>query len=61
MSHTWNISLFHYRNHGTDHGRVLIGIQVPPQDHAAFQAFLERRGYVYCDESHNTAYQLFLS
>jgi threonine dehydratase len=53
--------LFHYRNHGTDYGRVLIGIQVPPQDHAAFQEFLDRRGYVYCDESRNTAYQLFLS
>jgi threonine dehydratase len=61
MSHTWNISLFHYRNHGTDYGRVLIGIQVPPQDQAAFQEFLDRRGYVYCDESHNAAYQLFLS
>jgi threonine dehydratase len=61
MSHTWNISLFHYRNHGTDYGRVLIGIQVPPQDKAAFQEFLDRRGYVYCDESHNAAYQLFLS
>ena len=59
MSHTWNISLFHYRNHGTDYGRVLIGIQVPPQDKAAFQDFLDRRGYVYCDESHNAAYQLF--
>jgi threonine dehydratase len=61
MSHTWNISLFHYRNHGTDYGRVLIGIQVPPQDQAAFQEFLDRRGYVYCDESHNAAYRLFLS
>src|SRR5438093_6149177 len=61
MSHTWNISLFHYRNHGTDYGRVLIGIQVPPQDKTAFQEFLDRRGYVYCDESHNAAYQLFLS
>ena len=60
MSHTWNISLFHYRNHGTDYGRVLIGIQVPPQDQAAFQEFLDRRGYVYCDESQNAAYQLFL-
>jgi threonine dehydratase len=61
MSHTWNISLFHYRNHGTDYGRVLIGIQVPPQDQAAFQEFLDRRGYLYCDESHNAAYRLFLS
>lgn len=61
LSHNWNISLFHYRNHGTDYGRVLIGIQVPPQDKAAFQDFLDRLGYVYCDESHNPAYRLFLS
>ena len=61
LSHTWNISLFHYRNHGTDYGRVLIGIQVPPHDITAFQDFLERLGYVYCDESHNPAYRLFLS
>lgn len=61
MSHTWNISLFHYRNHGTDYGRVLIGMQVPPHDHAAFQDFLERLGYLYWDETRNPAYQLFLS
>lgn len=61
LSHTWNISLFHYRNHGTDYGRVLIGIQVPPHDKAAFQAFLERLGYVYWDENDNPAYRLFLS
>ena len=61
LSHTWNISLFHYRNHGTDYGRVLIGIQVPPQDTTAFQDFLHRLGYVYWDENHNQAYRLFLS
>jgi threonine dehydratase len=60
LSHTWNISLFHYRNHGTDYGRVLIGIQVPPQDTTAFQDFLNRLGYVYWDENHNPAYRLFL-
>lgn len=60
MSHTWNISLFHYRNHGTDYGRVLIGIQVPPPDHAAFQEFLARLGYIYWEESQNPAYRLFL-
>jgi threonine dehydratase len=59
MSHNWNISLFHYRNHGSALGRVLIGMQVPPEDHAAFQTFLDRLGYVYCDESDNPAYQLF--
>jgi threonine dehydratase len=61
MSHTWNISLFHYRNHGADYGRVLVGIQVPPQDMAAFQEFLNELGYAYCEESQNRAYRLFLS
>jgi threonine dehydratase len=40
----WNISLFHYRNHGADFGRVLVGMQVPPQDRDAFQGFLARLG-----------------
>jgi threonine dehydratase len=61
MSHNWNISLFHYRNHGTDYGRVLVGMQVPPEDQVTFQEFLEKLGYVYCEESHNPAYRLFLS
>jgi len=61
LSPRWNVSLFHYRNHGTDYGRVLIGIQVPPQDTTAFQDFLHRLGYVYWDENHNQAYRLFLS
>jgi threonine dehydratase len=60
MSHNWNISLFHYRNHGADYGRVLVGIQVPPHDKATFQEFLDRLGYAYGEESHNPAYQLFL-
>ncbi len=60
MSRGWNISLFHYRNHGTDYGRVLVGIQVPPQDKAAFKAFLDKLGYAYWDESDNPAYTLFL-
>ncbi len=60
MSKGWNISLFHYRNHGTDYGRVLVGIQVPPQDKPAFQVFLDKLGYAYWDESKNPAYKLFL-
>lgn len=60
MSPNWNISLFHYRNHGTDPGRALVGIQVPPEDHTAFQAFLDKVGYAYCDESQNPAYHLFV-
>ena len=56
----WNISLFHYRNHGADYGRILVGIQVPPDDRGAFTAFLERLGYAYRDESANPAYRLLL-
>lgn len=61
MGRGWNISLFHYRNHGADYGRVLVGMQVPPQDEAAFQAFLAELGYDYVDERDNPAYKLFLS
>jgi threonine dehydratase len=61
MSHAWNISLFHYRNHGADYGRVLVGIQVPPKDKAAFQKFLDNLGYRYWCESRNPAYKLFLA
>jgi threonine dehydratase len=60
MTHDWNISLFHYRNHGTDYGRVLVGIQVPPQEQAALQSFLNQLGYPWQDETDNPAYQLFL-
>lgn len=60
MGQNWNISLFHYRNHGADYGRVLVGLQVPPEDKPAFKEFLERLGYVYWDESRNPAYKLFL-
>jgi len=56
----WNISLFHYRNHGADYGRVLVGMQVPPADAAAFREFLDRLGYEYVDESANPVYRLFL-
>ena len=61
MNQGWNISLFHYRNHGADYGRVLAGIQVPPEDQAAFQAFLEGLGYPFVDEGDNPAVRLFLS
>jgi threonine dehydratase len=60
MSRGWNISLFHYRNHGADYGRVLVGMQVPEQDERRFQAFLAEVGYPYRDESRNPAYKLFL-
>ncbi len=60
MSRGWNISLFHYRNHGADYGRVLVGMQVPPQDKAEFRTFLGRLGYDCVDETGNPAYRLFL-
>ncbi len=60
MSHDWNISLFHYRNHGADYGRVLVGIQVPVDERQDFKRFLNQLGYRYWDESKNPAYQLFL-
>ncbi|MDR3213064.1 MAG: threonine ammonia-lyase, biosynthetic [Azoarcus sp.] len=56
----WNISLFHYRNHGADFGRVLAGMQVPPGDQAGFDEFLRQLGYEYIDETGNPAYRLFL-
>ena len=61
MSQGWNISLFHYRNHGTDYGRILVGIQVPAIEKPDFQQFLDGLGYRYWDESQNPAYQLFLA
>jgi threonine dehydratase len=60
MRSDWNISLFHYRNHGADYGRVLVGMQVPPQEMAEFRRFLAKLGYAYWDESRNPAYKLFL-
>ena len=56
----WNISLFHYRNHGADYGRVLVGMQVPRSDYTAFQHFLDRLGYEYSEETANPTYRLFL-
>ena len=60
MAGGWNISLFHYRNHGADFGRVLVGMQVPPKDKKAFQKFLQSLGYEYAEETKNPAYRLFL-
>jgi threonine dehydratase len=61
MSGNWNISLFHYRNHGADYGRVLVGMQVPPRDKRKFRSFLARLGYPFHEESRNPAYRLFLA
>jgi threonine dehydratase len=60
MGTGWNISLFHYRNHGADVGRVLVGLQVPERERSAFRAFLRELGYDYADESRNPAYRFFL-
>ncbi|HMS05160.1 MAG TPA: threonine ammonia-lyase, biosynthetic [Burkholderiaceae bacterium] len=56
----WNITLFHYRNQAADYGRILVGMQVPPQDAAAFEEFLATLGYPWVEETHNPAYRLFL-
>jgi len=56
----WNISLFHYRNHGSDFGRVLAGFEVPDQDSAEFEEFLRSLGYHHLPEHGNEAYRLFL-
>jgi threonine dehydratase len=58
---SWNISLFHYRNHGSDYGRVLAGIQVPKADRALFLQHLQDLHYAYTDESANAAYRMFLA
>jgi len=56
----WNISIFHYRNHGADVGRIVVGVQVPPAELGEWQSFLDGLGYQYVDETNNPAYGLFL-
>ena len=60
MGERWNISLFHYRNHGAAYGRVLMGIQVRDAEREEFQVFLDGLGIQYWEESGNPAYQIFL-
>jgi threonine dehydratase len=60
MRTDWNISLFHYRNHGADYGRVLVGVQVPRKEMPDFRRFLGTLGYPWIDETANPAYRLFL-
>lgn len=57
----WNISLFHYRNHGSDYGRILAGIQVPPQEADELESHLSKLGYAHWEESDNPAYAMFLA
>ncbi|CAA6827768.1 MAG: Threonine dehydratase biosynthetic (EC [uncultured Thiotrichaceae bacterium] len=61
LGEDWNISLFHYRNHGSDFGRVLVGIQIPENDRPAFCVFLDKLGYEWAEETSNPAYQQFLA
>ena len=60
MSDEWNISLFHYRNHGAAYGRVLVGVQVPPEQRQDFEMYLESLGYPFVNEQDNPGYRLFL-
>lgn len=56
----WNITMFHYRNHGAAYGRVAVGLDVPQEDRSHIASFLEELGYHYCEETNNKAYQAFL-
>ena len=56
----WNISLFHYRNHGSDHGKVLAGFQVPKAERDEFVKALDKIGYAYEDVTDDPAYKYFL-
>lgn len=60
ISGRWNISLFHYRNHGSAYGRVLVGLQVPEHERGDLKHALDQLGYRYHDETDNAAYRLFL-
>ena len=61
LAYGWSISLFHYRNHGADYGRVLAGILVPSDALARFERCLDELAYPYWDETGNPAYQIFLN
>lgn len=60
MGNRWNISLFHYRNHGAAYGRVLAGVQVAPTERRKFEEYLDELGYPFWQETQNPAYQMFL-
>lgn len=61
LGERWNISMFHYRNHGAAYGRVMVGIQVPAQDSPQFDEFLRLTRYPFQEETGNIAYQTFLA
>ncbi len=60
LGENWNITMFHYRNHGADWGRVLAGFEAGPAERAVLRGFLDRIGYRYSEETGNSAYQMFL-
>jgi len=60
LSRGWNISLFHYRNHGAAYGRVMLGIQLQPAEKSVFKKFLTENGYAFTEETDNPAYKLFV-
>lgn len=60
MKHTWNITLFHYRNHGAAYGQVFMGLQLPKADHVKLEAFVKETGFVAKNETANPAYKVFL-
>jgi threonine dehydratase len=60
LGQRWNISLFHYRNHGAAYGRVLVGMQVPPEQRKQLEGYLEELNYHFGEETDNPAYRLFL-
>ncbi len=61
LGDSWNISMFHYRNHGSAFGRVLVGLQATADEQGAIGRFLDTLNYRYVDETNNPAYRLFLS
>ena len=61
LGQLWNISMFHYRNHGSAYGRVLVAMQVRPEDKVKFEGYLDELGYAFNEETDNPAYQLFLA
>lgn len=60
LGHNWNISMFHYRNHGAAYGRVLAGMQVKKDEVKLVKDYLNQLGYRYTEITENIAYKLFL-
>jgi threonine dehydratase len=60
LGQRWNISMFHYRNHGAAYGRILVGVQLPKKERRAFERILDEIRFPYWEETDNRAYQLYL-